>query len=81
MCHSTSVRSIACAQFAFFDAENTGMFTDQFTLESLRVVDIKIQISPIGQQTVITHDNVNVEIDSVIYFLVQILFYFFIHYV
>jgi len=36
--------------------------------ESLRVVDVKIQISPIGRQTVITRDNVNVEIDSVIYF-------------
>jgi len=31
-------------------------------------VGVKIQISPIGRQTVITRDNVNVEIDSVIYF-------------
>ena len=30
---------------------------------------------------VITRDKVNVEIDSVIYFLVRILFYFFIHYI
>lgn len=29
--------------------------------EDLRVVDVKIQISPIGRQSVITRDNVNVE--------------------
>ena len=29
--------------------------------ESLRIVDVKIQIIPIGRQTVITRDNVNVE--------------------
>ncbi|KAI6130279.1 hypothetical protein EDD16DRAFT_1882373 [Pisolithus croceorrhizus] len=36
--------------------------------ESIRIVDVKIQIISIGRQTVITRDNVNVEIDSVIYF-------------
>ncbi|TEB32208.1 stomatin family protein [Coprinellus micaceus] len=32
------------------------------------LVQVNIQISPIGRQMVITRDNVNVEIDSVIYF-------------
>ncbi|KAF7291410.1 PHB domain-containing protein [Mycena indigotica] len=39
--------------------------------ESLQVVDVKIQIIPIGRQSVITRDNVNVEIDSVVYYQIN----------
>jgi len=52
----------------FYKAVDPGLVNVNVCTESLRVVDVKIQISPIGRQTVITRDNVNVEIDSVIYF-------------
>lgn len=52
----------------FYKAVDPGLANVNVCTESLRVVDVKIQISPIGRQTVITRDNVNVEIDSVIYF-------------
>jgi regulator of protease activity HflC (stomatin/prohibitin superfamily) len=52
----------------FYKAVDPGLAKVNVCTESLRVVDVKIQISPIGRQTVITRDNVNVEIDSVIYF-------------
>ena len=35
-------------------------------------MDVKIQIISIGRQMVITRDNVNVEIDSVIYYQVSV---------
>ena len=34
--------------------------------ESLRVVDVKIQISPIGRQMVMTRDNVNCEMYAIV---------------
>ncbi|KAI0317941.1 hypothetical protein OF83DRAFT_1171564 [Amylostereum chailletii] len=52
----------------FYKSVDPGLVQVNVCTESLRVVDVKIQISPIGRQTVITRDNVNVEIDSVIYF-------------
>jgi len=52
----------------FYKSVDPGLTQVNVCTESLRVVDVKIQISPIGRQTVITRDNVNVEIDSVIYF-------------
>jgi regulator of protease activity HflC (stomatin/prohibitin superfamily) len=52
----------------FYKAVDPGLAKVNVCTESLRIVDVKIQISPIGRQTVITRDNVNVEIDSVIYF-------------
>lgn len=52
----------------FYKAVDPGLANVNVCTESLKVVDVKIQISPIGRQTVITRDNVNVEIDSVIYF-------------
>ncbi|KAF8883176.1 hypothetical protein CPB84DRAFT_1838139 [Gymnopilus junonius] len=52
----------------FYKSVDPGLVQVNVCTESLRVVDVKIQISPIGRQMVITRDNVNVEIDSVIYF-------------
>jgi regulator of protease activity HflC (stomatin/prohibitin superfamily) len=52
----------------FYKAVDPGLVQVNVCTESLRVVDVKIQIISIGRQTVITRDNVNVEIDSVIYF-------------
>ncbi|KAL5487595.1 hypothetical protein ACEPAI_5703 [Sanghuangporus weigelae] len=52
----------------FYKAVDPGLVQVNVCTESLRIVDVKIQISSIGRQTVITRDNVNVEIDSVIYF-------------
>ncbi|KAG8879836.1 hypothetical protein FRB98_005485, partial [Tulasnella sp. 332] len=52
----------------FYKAVDPGLVNVNICSESLRIVDVKIQIITIGKQTVITRDNVNVEIDSVIYF-------------
>ncbi|KAJ3505575.1 hypothetical protein NLJ89_g7345 [Agrocybe chaxingu] len=52
----------------FYKSVDPGLVQVNVCTESLRIVDVKIQISPIGRQMVITRDNVNVEIDSVIYF-------------
>ncbi|KAH9179764.1 hypothetical protein EDB89DRAFT_2146260 [Lactarius sanguifluus] len=52
----------------FYKAVDPGLVQVNVCTESLRIVDVKIQIISIGRQTVITRDNVNVEIDSVIYF-------------
>jgi len=52
----------------FYKAADPGLVQVNVCTESLRVVDVKIQIVSIGRQTVITRDNVNVDIDSVIYF-------------
>lgn len=52
----------------FYKATDPGLVNVNVCTESLRIVDVKIQISPIGRQSVITRDNVNVEIDSVIYY-------------
>jgi erythrocyte band 7 integral membrane protein len=45
----------------FYKAVDPGLVQVNVCTESLRVVDVKIQIMPIGRQTVITRDNVNVE--------------------
>jgi len=52
----------------FYKSVDPGLVNVNVCTEGLRIVDVKIQISAIGRQTVITRDNVNVEIDSVIYF-------------
>ncbi|KAI0329580.1 hypothetical protein GY45DRAFT_1435369 [Cubamyces sp. BRFM 1775] len=52
----------------FYKSVDPGLVQVNVCTESLRVVDVKIQISAIGRQKVITRDNVDVEIDSVIYF-------------
>ena len=45
----------------FYKAVDPGLVKVNVCTESLRVVDVKIQIISIGRQTVITRDNVNVE--------------------
>jgi len=55
----------------FYKSVDPGLVQVNICTESLRVVDVKIQIIPIGRQTVITRDNVNVEIDSVIYYQIN----------
>ncbi|KAH9966004.1 hypothetical protein BC827DRAFT_1316379 [Russula dissimulans] len=52
----------------FYKAVDPGLAQVNVCTESLRIVDVKIQIISIGRQSVITRDNVNVEIDSVVYF-------------
>jgi len=52
----------------FYKAVDPGLVQINVCTEALKIVDVKIQIISIGRQTVITRDNVNVEIDSVIYF-------------
>ena len=50
----------------FYKAVDPGLVQVNVCPESLRIVDVKIQISPIGKQTVITRDNVNVEMSVLI---------------
>ena len=45
----------------FYKSVDPGLVQVNVCTESLRVVDVKIQISPIDRPTVITRDNVNVE--------------------
>ncbi len=45
----------------FYKAVDPGLAKVNVCTESLRIVDVKIQIAAIGRQTVITRDNVNVE--------------------
>jgi regulator of protease activity HflC (stomatin/prohibitin superfamily) len=45
----------------FYKAVDPGLVQVNVCTESLRIVDVKIQIISIGRQTVITRDNVNVE--------------------
>lgn len=45
----------------FYKAVDPGLVQINVCTESLRVVDVKIQIISIGRQSVITRDNVNVE--------------------
>lgn len=45
----------------FYKSVDPGLVQLNVCTESLRIVDVKIQIIPIGRQTVITRDNVNVE--------------------
>ncbi|KAJ7144002.1 hypothetical protein C8R44DRAFT_973755 [Mycena epipterygia] len=55
----------------FYKSVDPGLVQVNVCTESLRIVDVKIQIIPIGRQSVITRDNVNVEIDSVIYYQIN----------
>lgn len=52
----------------FYKSVDPGLVQINVCTENVRIVDVKIQIAAIGRQTVITRDNVNVEIDSVIYY-------------
>jgi regulator of protease activity HflC (stomatin/prohibitin superfamily) len=52
----------------FYKSVDPGLVQVNVCTESLRTVDVKIQITPVGRQKVITRDNVDVDIDSVIYF-------------
>ena len=45
----------------FYKSVDPGLVNVNVCTESLRIVDVKIQISPIGRQKVITRDNVDVE--------------------
>lgn len=45
----------------FYKSVDPGLVQVNVCTESLRIVDVKVQISPIGRQIVITRDNVNVE--------------------
>jgi erythrocyte band 7 integral membrane protein len=49
----------------FYKSVDPGLVQVNICTESLRIVDVKIQISPIGRQTVITRDNVNVEMCAI----------------
>ncbi|KAJ7673804.1 hypothetical protein DFH06DRAFT_750293 [Mycena polygramma] len=55
----------------FYKSVDPGLVQVNVCTESLRIVDVKINIIPIGRQGVITRDNVNVEIDSVIYYQIS----------
>lgn len=50
----------------FYKAVDPGLVQVNVCTESLRVVDVKIQISPIGRQKVITRDNVDVEMYAIL---------------
>ena len=56
----------------FYKAVDPGLVQVNVCTESLRVVDVKIQIISIGRQTVITRDNVNVEMSVRLLFLLPI---------
>ncbi|KAJ7055489.1 hypothetical protein C8F01DRAFT_1158426 [Mycena amicta] len=55
----------------FYKSVDPGLVQLNICTESLQVVDVKIQIIRIGRQSVITRDNVNVEIDSVVYYQIN----------
>ncbi|KAJ7333436.1 hypothetical protein DFH08DRAFT_881213 [Mycena albidolilacea] len=55
----------------FYKSVDPGLVQVNICTEALQIVDVKIQIIPIGRQGVITRDNVNVEIDSVIYYQIN----------
>jgi erythrocyte band 7 integral membrane protein len=52
----------------FYKAVDPGLVQVNVCTESLRVVDVKIQIISIGRQSVITRDNVNVEMYASLFF-------------
>jgi len=52
----------------FYKAVDPGLVKVNVCTEDFTAVDVRIQIISIGRQTVITRDNVNVDIDSVIYY-------------
>lgn len=51
----------------FYKSVDPGLVKVNPFSESLRAVDVKIQVIPIPRQTALTKDNVNVQVDSVIY--------------
>lgn len=53
----------------FYKSVDPGLVQVNVCTESLRVVDVKIQISAIGRQKVITRDNVDVEMSALALFL------------
>lgn len=53
----------------FYKSVDPGLVQVNVCTESLRVVDVKIQISAIGRQKVITRDNVDVEMSAPTLFL------------
>ncbi|KAJ7238339.1 hypothetical protein B0H12DRAFT_1254208 [Mycena haematopus] len=55
----------------FYKSVDPGLVQVNICTEGLQIVDVKIQIIPIGRQGVITRDNVNVEIDSVVYYQIN----------
>ncbi|CCM03361.1 uncharacterized protein FIBRA_05490 [Fibroporia radiculosa] len=52
----------------FYKSVDPGLVQVNPCTEGVRIVDVKIQIASIGRQKVITRDNVDVDIDSVMYF-------------
>jgi len=52
----------------FYKATDPGLVKINPLSESLRHVDVKIQIAVVPRQTCMTKDNVSVELDSVLYF-------------
>lgn len=55
----------------FYKAVDPGITSVNVCSEDLKRVDVKIQLSNIPRQTVMTKDNVNVQIDSVVYWHVS----------
>ena len=49
----------------FYKSVDPGLVQINPCSESVRIVDVKIQLAPIPKQTVMTKDNVNVVIDSI----------------
>ena len=60
----------------FYKAVDPGLVQVNVCTESLRVVDVKIQIISIGRQSVITRDNVNVEMFVLSLSLLRFHFFF-----
>ncbi|KAG1892161.1 hypothetical protein F4604DRAFT_11608 [Suillus subluteus] len=58
----------------FYKSVDPGLVQVNVCTEDLRIVDVKIQISAIGRQTVITRDNVNVEMCA------NLIFVYHLHY-
>lgn len=52
----------------FYKSVDPGLVKINPYSEKIRIVDVKIQIAPVSRQSVVTRDNVTVEIDSVIYY-------------
>lgn len=55
----------------FYKSVDPGLVQINPCSESLRIVDVKIQLTTVPQQRVTTKDNVSLEIDSVLYWHVS----------